>query len=70
MTTTDELPDRCQQFACFAAAETWCPLCRAYFCKRHDELWPERRHDCIRGPAERLEEMSRGIAGETGDRRG
>jgi hypothetical protein len=48
----DELPDRCQQFGCTHAAETWCPLCRAYFCHVHDELYPVRRHDCLRGKAE------------------
>ena len=42
--------DQCQQFGCSNQVETWCPLCRAFFCKRHDELWPVRRHDCIRGP--------------------
>lgn len=44
--------DRCQQFGCRSSAETWCPLCRAFFCKQHDELYPARRHDCLRGPAE------------------
>ena len=46
------LPDLCQQFGCSEWAVTWCPLCRAYFCKQHDELTPVRRHDCLRGRAE------------------
>ena len=53
MTRTDtEIPERCQQFGCSQPAETWCPLCRAFFCKVHDELYPVRRHDCLRGKAE------------------
>lgn len=47
-----ELPDRCQQFGCRKDAETWCPLCRSYFCAEHDPLYPARRHDCLRGRAE------------------
>jgi hypothetical protein len=47
-----DVPDRCQQFGCQMDAETWCPLCRAYFCLEHDELYPVRRHDCLRGKAE------------------
>jgi hypothetical protein len=43
---------RCQQAGCDRWAETWCPLCRAYLCKTHDELYPRRRHDCLRGKAE------------------
>lgn len=49
---TDDVPDRCQQFGCQASVETWCPLCRAYFCLFHDELTPVRRHDCLRGKAD------------------
>ena len=52
MHALDELPDVCQQFACNREAETWCPLCRAFFCAEHDELYPVRRHDCLRGKAE------------------
>lgn len=54
--STDEKPelifDKCQQWGCTADAETWCPLCRGFFCAAHDVLYPERRHDCIRGKAE------------------
>jgi hypothetical protein len=48
------VPELCQQFGCRAPVATWCPLCRAFFCSMHDELYPARRHDCIRGPAEEL----------------
>lgn len=47
-----EYPERCQQFGCNEPAETWCPLCRAMLCLKHDELYPVRRHDCLRGKAE------------------
>jgi len=47
-----EIFDKCQQFGCQRDAETWCPLCRGYFCHEHDELTPVRRHDCLRGKAE------------------
>jgi hypothetical protein len=46
------VPELCQQFGCRQPVETWCPLCRSYFCKLHDELYPVRRHDCLRGRAE------------------
>lgn len=49
---TDQYPERCQQFGCNEPAETWCPLCRAMLCLKHDELYPVRRHDCLRGKAE------------------
>jgi predicted nucleic acid binding AN1-type Zn finger protein len=48
----DDVPDRCQQFGCKRSAATWCPLCRAYFCHEHDELYPRRKHDCLRGKAD------------------
>ena len=48
----DELPERCEQWPCPKLAETWCPLCRAVFCHEHDQLYPLRRHDCLRGRAE------------------
>ena len=48
----DPVPEQCQQWACSRPVETWCPLCRAYLCAIHDELYPRRRHDCLRGPAE------------------
>jgi len=47
-----DVPEGCQQFGCHQPVETWCPLCRAYFCRTHDELYPVRRHDCLRGKAE------------------
>lgn len=47
-----DVPEFCQQFACREPVETWCPLCRAYFCHAHDELVPLRKHDCLRGNAE------------------
>jgi hypothetical protein len=48
----DGVPEFCQQFGCRKPVETWCPLCRAYFCHAHDELYPRRRHDCLRGKRE------------------
>jgi hypothetical protein len=48
----DDLPELCQQFGCSQTAETWCPLCRAMFCQKHDELYPRRLHDCLRGLAD------------------
>jgi hypothetical protein len=45
-------PEYCQQFACNQPVQTWCPLCRAFFCDMHDELYPRRMHDCLRGRAE------------------
>jgi hypothetical protein len=48
----DDVPETCQQWACHKPVETWCPLCRAYFCHEHDELYPRRRHDCLKGKAE------------------
>jgi len=48
----DDVPDRCQQWACQRPVATWCPLCRAFFCDLHDELYPRRMHDCLRGKAD------------------
>jgi hypothetical protein len=48
----DTVPEFCQQFGCRQPVETWCSLCRAFFCHEHDELYPRRRHDCLRGKAE------------------
>ncbi|HYW87226.1 MAG TPA: hypothetical protein VFB50_05625 [Chloroflexota bacterium] len=48
----DDVPEFCQQFGCHDRVATWCPLCRAFFCARHDELYPRRMHDCLRGKAE------------------
>ena len=47
----DALPEVCQQFGCQRPMETYCPLCRCVYCHEHDELYPRRRHDCLRGPA-------------------
>jgi hypothetical protein len=46
------IPELCEQRGCASAIETWCVLCERYFCARHDELYPVRRHDCLRGKAE------------------
>ena len=48
----DHVPEACQQFGCSKPVETWCPLCRAYFCAEHDPLYPRRMHDCLKGKAE------------------
>jgi len=48
----DAVPEACQQFGCNSPVETWCPLCRAYFCHTHDALYPRRMHDCLKGKAE------------------
>lgn len=48
----EDVPEWCQQFGCRQPVQTWCPLCRSYFCAEHDELYPRRRHDCLRGKAE------------------
>ena len=47
-----DIPGRCQQFGCQQEAETYCPLCRSFFCHEHDSLYPRRMHDCIKGRAE------------------
>jgi hypothetical protein len=47
-----QVPSVCQQPHCRAPAETWCPLCEMVYCHFHDELYPARRHDCLRGKAE------------------
>lgn len=49
-----DVPELCQQFGCRKPVETWCPLCRAFFCAEHDALYPVRRHDCLRGKAEEV----------------
>ena len=49
----DDIPELCQQFGCNEPVETSCPLCRGVFCHEHDELYPRRRHDCLRGKADR-----------------
>jgi hypothetical protein len=48
----EPVPEMCQQFGCCAQVQTWCPLCRAFFCDEHDQLTPVRRHDCLGGSAE------------------
>ena len=50
--TDDRVPERCQQFGCQQPVDTWCPLCRAYFCHEHDALYPRRMHDCLKGKAD------------------
>jgi hypothetical protein len=52
MSDDPSVPEYCQQWACRQPVQTWCVLCRAFFCKVHDELYPRRMHDCLRGPAE------------------
>jgi hypothetical protein len=47
-----EVPELCQEFGCRQPVQTWCPLCRCFFCDEHDELYPRRRHWCLKGPAE------------------
>jgi len=44
---SDVIPERCQQPDCDKPVETWCPLCDQFLCKEHDELVPERRHQCL-----------------------
>lgn len=48
----DDVPEICQQFGCRNQVQTWCPLCRAFFCDEHDQLVPVRKHDCLKGKAE------------------
>jgi len=45
----DPVPELCQQWACRRPVQTWC---RAFFCEIHDELYPRRMHDCLRGKAD------------------
>jgi len=47
-----EVPELCQQVGCHQQVQTWCVLCERFFCDEHDELYPRRRHSCLRGPAE------------------
>jgi len=46
------IPDVCEQGDCEQAVETWCPLCDRFLCREHDELVPDRKHDCLGGPAD------------------
>ena len=46
------IPDECEQGDCQNGVETWCPLCDRFLCKEHDELVPNRRHDCLGGVAD------------------
>jgi len=46
------VPEECQEFECRRTVETWCPLCKGFFCAHHDELVPVRRHHCLKGTAE------------------
>jgi len=52
LASAPDVPDLCQQFGCREPVQTWCPLCRAFFCAKHDQLTPRRMHDCLRGRAE------------------
>jgi hypothetical protein len=52
LATARDVPEICQQFSCRAPVQTWCSLCRGFFCDEHDQLTPVRRHDCLRGKAE------------------
>ena len=46
------IPELCEQPGCQRAVETWCSLCERFLCQVHDELYPRRMHDCLRGRAE------------------
>jgi hypothetical protein len=46
------IPETCSHANCQRPVETYCPLCEAFLCAEHDELIPDRRHDCIGGPAD------------------
>jgi hypothetical protein len=42
----------CERSGCDDDGVTWCPLCQKVLCLRHDELTPNRMHDCLAGPAD------------------
>jgi len=46
------VPETCQREGCARAVETWCPLCNLFLCADHDQLTPQRMHDCLSGPAD------------------
>ena len=46
------IPEVCEQPGCGEAVETWCSLCERFYCAEHDELYPRRKHDCLKGRAE------------------
>jgi hypothetical protein len=46
------IPELCEQPGCQAAVQTYCPLCERFLCGAHDQLYPQRMHDCLRGKAE------------------
>jgi hypothetical protein len=48
----EPVPEYCQVSGCTQAVETWCPLCSLFLCAEHDELTPQRMHDCVGGPAD------------------
>jgi hypothetical protein len=48
----EPVPEFCQAPGCLHAVQTWCPLCSLFLCDEHDQLTPERRHDCLSGPAD------------------
>jgi hypothetical protein len=47
----EPVPAFCQARGCLQPVATWCPLCGSFLCAAHDELTPERRHDCLGGKA-------------------
>lgn len=47
-----DVPDVCEQGDCQAGVTTWCPLCGLFLCAEHDELVPNRMHDCLGGRAD------------------
>jgi len=46
------IPTICEQQGCRLMVQTFCPLCERFFCDLHDELYPRRMHDCLRGKAD------------------
>lgn len=42
MTTMRDMPEFCDERACWARVETWCPLCKKFLCVPHDA-----RHECL-----------------------
>ena len=53
-----ELPRWCQVFGCHRSIATYCPLCEGFYCLYHDQLTPERRHNCLRESADDDQELS------------
>ena len=44
---TTDVPRLCQHSGCTSPVETYCPLCEQFFCRLHDELYPDHGHDCL-----------------------